>query len=761
MPKVDNLDITLPDVGDITGIPGKRLGDLDEGLELFSLQFERTHRFALGKSGKLALSASANAGYSIEVFNDSEDTDPDGIWSAIEAEDGGQRPPIWDHDRAGVATKHQMTAGLGATAAVPKLPLPGGFNGSIGIEANAQIKLANYKGHTHGDDALGALRDDVRNLRLPVVYDHIKKAVNTPGNYEVMLYRVLGTFGLGVELSWGEILSVNTVDMSTPLGGTQTIGFTVSGGAKIGFDVSLTSELELAVSPSALGVANLKFRKVKKTELGFNGRIGLTVAPKNADLLTQSVKRLVAQAAGFAEAQLDELIGKLKEGAGFDELPPRLQTIAGKLQERLDAQFDKLVDKWEAELTRYTKQVEKLALRKVEAAVTFEYERVTTSEALLDVDLWVNETAAAALYKGLLVGDFETVLVQADKPWVKINAFLRREERVSTFSYGFGLSWGDKRLIGNRTTHRFKESVQENMHGHRRIAWVSILTGDDGGPGVSSAPEITFTAAMDRFKKHPHARDFLFSFNFSWVHEQKELSQAERFEMIDLAALFGAVEPRWLDNLELLTEVETFADRGVSFTVNLGLEHEAVVAMLAQEMDAMKSAFVDGLAAGIYYWHDREWRRSFETRKCFYRNAMEKALLHEAETFPRHNMQCDGFRYDSVARRIDSMELDHARGFYRLREETIEALPTRIRPALKCWGRWKQALTIDDSEQSLRELRKAIKGIDDGFTTPLRQRALGHMIVTLLADRPDLVSSTASFVHEETGDALSYRRNRS
>lgn len=760
MPKVDNLDITLPDVGEIPGIPGKRLGDLDEGLELFSLRFARKHRFTLGRSGKLALDASANAGYAIEVFNDREDTDPDGIWSAVETGDGEQRPPIWDHDRAGVAIKHQVTAGLGAQAAMPKLPLPGGFNGKVGIEAHRQIKLANYKGHTHGDDALGALRNDVRNLRLPIVYNHVKRAVNTPGNYEVLYYRVLGTFGLGVELSWGEILSVNTVDLSTPLGGSQTIGFVVSGGAKVGFDVSFTSELELAVSPRAVGVANLRFHKVSKSELGFNGRIGVTVTPKDADLLTASVTRLAAQASGFAEEQLDELIGKLKDGVGFDELPPHLQTIAGKLQERLDAQFDKLVDRWEAELTRYTKQVENLALRKVEAAVTFEYERISTDEALLDVDLWVNKTPSAALYKGLLVGDFETVLVEADRPWLRINAFMRREERISTFSYGFGLSWGDKKLIGSANTHTFKESIQENVHGHRRIAWVSILTGSDGGPGVSSAPEITFVAAMDRFKKHPHARDFRFSFNFSWVHEQKELSQAERFEMIDLAALFGAVEPRWKESSELLEEVEAFADRGVAFTVNLGLEHEAIVAMLAREMDEMKAAFVDGLAAGIYYWHDREWRHSFETRKCFYRRAMERALLHEAETFPRDNMECDGFPYDRVARRLDSMEFDHARGFHRLREETIEALPTRIRPAFKCWGRWKQSLGLDDPEDSLRELRKAIKGIDDGFTTPLRQRALGHMIVTLLADRPELVSATASFVHEETGDALSYRRNR-
>jgi hypothetical protein len=758
MPKVDNLDITLPDIGDVTGIAGKRLQDLDEGLELFHLQFENEHAFRLGARGKLALSASTGAAYDVEVFNDEDDDDADLVWNAG---DGGGRDdePIWDHGRAAVAVKHQVVATVGAAAA-PKLPLPGGFSGKIGIAADTRIKLINYKGHAGGEDAVAALKSDVRRLHLPVVYAHVKKAVTTPGNYEVMVYKVLGTFGLGVELSWGEILSLNSIDVSTPLGAPDTLGFAVSGMAKVGFDVSLTSELELVVSPADAGFANLRFRKCRRSELGFKGKLGLAVEPRNADRLIASIDELIAEATGFPKEKLDELLERLKQRVGFDELPAPLQEIAAVLEERLDVAYDELLDGWTAEVTRYTARLQQLARRKVEAAMAFEYARISTDEALLDVDLRVDDAAAARTYEGLLVGDFETVMLHADAPWVRVNDFLRRKETVSTFAYGLGLSWGDKKLVGNRTAHRFKESVQRNRRGHRLIGWVSILTGSDYGIGVSSAPEITFTAAMERFKKTPHARDFRFSFNFSWVHAQKDLSEAERFEMVDLAALFGAIQPHWRSNERLLREVADFAARGVTFTVNLSVAHDGILAMLARDQEEMKDAFIDGLAAGVYYWHDGEWRHGFATRKCLYRGSMERAVRHEAETFPAIGTVCDGFTYDVAARRFDSAELDFGRGFHRLREETIEALPTRIRPFFKSWGRWKQALGEADADRSVRQLRKAIRGIDDCFSTPLRQRALGHMLVTLLADRPEALSATASFVHDDSGDALSYRRNR-
>lgn len=398
-----------------------------------------------------------------------------------------------------VAAHGTVGAGAEAEAVVRSIGVQAAFR------ADADVVVSNYFRHRPDDLAIAALAHDVRVFRLPgtVRGPHDLGTVTTtalgkPVYDQVLRVKASGGIRIGGALAWStSYLGSYTLSRDQlELNQAVTVGAALAAGAEFSYKLEGLFDIIVHASPDTPSMVRIRLAKSQlsghDTHVALSGTVGIAgldgVAKALLDTFVPQLDALVGHLEQnkdkfadleslFRETAQDKLESLLAQPGVAQQIDAWLRVITGdpdlkaklidlltasavKISKRalkdLEGHLDEarkavteLIGKYRATREKLDGIVQASAKLKISAAIQRRRRTFRTSAVMLDIDL--DPSASAALYRAALAGDFQPVLLAAQRSPAEV--VLRRGEMfeggtaeigidLSFDAFGFGASTG-------------------------------------------------------------------------------------------------------------------------------------------------------------------------------------------------------------------------------------------------------------------------------------------------------------------------------
>ncbi|HEV2843982.1 MAG TPA: amidohydrolase family protein, partial [Thermoanaerobaculia bacterium] len=429
----------------------------------------------LGGSIPIGLEAAAN--FSIQLFNQRDQNDPDGI--VLPRSAGDPAPPLTMEP--GKSWLKYKLAGKLAAHAGTNLGKAG-----LKIDLGTGATFTDYRVHERKGLLREALLTDLRAPRFALSRADVMRLRDG----EALSFAARGTLAGEITLTWADAFSAGLGQIANALGSAGgTLGLTLDAGATVSARVEKEDDFMVA------------FARVSE---------GFRVSFRKTDSRKASVAAKVSGALHFSDPAG---ILSLADGLIKDHAPG----VARKAV--LDA-------------------VEGVAKRKIEAGFEYEYSRLETRSLLLEA--FVDPESLDELHEDLVQGDGSGLLdrIRGEMPGVELVQYLRQREVVRRQAWGFTLG---RLAGQDVQTTRFVEQLDLQGNAKRSFLGTRGYTGkwlrnEDWKWLVDLKAEM----ADFRKPAEITTRDFSYGLALM-MEWDREVNQTSLSEVLDAAEVWGAL----------------------------------------------------------------------------------------------------------------------------------------------------------------------------------------------------------------------------
>jgi preprotein translocase subunit YajC len=494
------------------------------------------------------LRSSANLEHSLQLFNETEDKDKDGVLGGKE-----NKKTLLKLNTNTPVLKHALMFGVTADASTKYKGL------DIGIETGATLRTLAYFKHAKNDKVKDAVLKDFKQMSFAFVLADVKKlnlgealAVVTKGNllfslsFETTDFMAGGLEGITEFVKRGEDVLID-----------------IDAGAEIGVEFSINGNYELVFSRVSSSGFAVEVKSAVMSELNASAMVGVSAAFSDPKVVS-----------GYLEKQLDKILQAVTN-MDIEELTALEQKLKNASAENLSIinlgeNEQKAVEflitrlKLKDEVNKITGLLNKIgeireqikskiteaAKTKIEAGFNYEYSRITSNSTLLKATL--DADILAKTHKDLILFNTSSLINLAlktdDNKKISIKEYLK-ERRIKTInSWGISLGIGNFK-IGSKNSKEIETKEQTtyiNKEKVKKVAFEGIKKYEEAGNlgGFGKDYWVAFNASMDTFKKEPTVSDFDFGFSFFLDHTEGTLRDSERekfLQMMDMAKLWNII----------------------------------------------------------------------------------------------------------------------------------------------------------------------------------------------------------------------------
>ncbi len=484
---------------------------------------------SLGLEG-LSFVVDGGAVAAIEAFNSPGDLDADGVVGDKPAQEDPARlsPPLVLGQDAWL--KYAVRTRVKAQAGASMPFLSGSGSGEVSLQ------VADYHLHALTEKLRDAINADTKNLRLPLVLDHVLKLQPK----EALSFQARTRLDTSVSLRWADVFSTNLNALSRLLPGGTLLALQVSAGASVTGSVQVTDDFLLTFSREKAGAVVVSMQKGAVRESKLAAQVGVTVEPVVDPRVINAVMDALVGLPGVA--QFEKLVDKLATTPLSDAEKQVLRLVLDRLGlKEYEADPSALKKAWEAQKARARQALVEIATLKIAAGFQYEYARLSEQQTLLRMEL--PEAQLQQHHTSLVMGRLTHVLKQVEPSAVR--SYFLQDIRTSTEAWGFSLGLSKWRLLHSHSLKRLQRVAQfgspDHLHGPRRYAYMGVRSYEGGLFQGTGRWSVDFKCDMGEFRAQPTVRDFNFGL-YLQLHRQGVLPEATLRQAIDEAIVWHVLD---------------------------------------------------------------------------------------------------------------------------------------------------------------------------------------------------------------------------
>jgi hypothetical protein len=497
------------------------------------------------------------AAANIEAFNSTGDVDLDGVV--------GDKPAQEDPSRLSPALvlgqdawlKYAVRARAKAQAGASMPFLSGSGSGEV------SLLVADYHVHALTEKLRDAINVDTRNLRLPLVLDHVMKLPPK----EALSFQARTRLETSVSLHWADVFTTHLNALSRLLPPGTLLALRTSAGAAVTGSVQVTDDFQLTFSREKAGAVVVSVQKGAAREAKLAAHVGVTVESAVDPQLFGGVLDALVGLPGFSH--FEKLVDKLSTTPLSDEEKKLLRLVLDRLGlGEYEADASALKKIWEDKKAQVRKVLVDLASQKIAAGFQYEYARLSDQQTLLRLEL--PDAQLQQLHTSLLLGRLTHVLKQVDPGTVR--SYFLQDTRTLTEAWGFSLSFAKWRLFQSKFLKKLQRVTQfgspDHVHGPRRYAYMGVRSYEGGLFQGSGRWSVDFKCDMGEFRSEPTVRDFNYGL-YLQLYRQGELSESTLRQAIDEAIVWHVLDDA--DEALVLQQIQELA-KGKAVEVRLEMK---------------------------------------------------------------------------------------------------------------------------------------------------------------------------------------------
>ncbi len=534
-------------------VPDSLLQDPQVPVNLAKAQVDQPISFGVEA---LTFVVGGGAEVSIEAFNAPGDVDADGvIGNAPTQQDVSKLSPPLVLGQDGWL-KYAVRARVKAQAGVNMPFLSAAGSGEV------SLLVADYHVHALTERLRESISSDARNLRLPLVLEHVLKLQPK----EALSFQARTHLETSVTLKWADVLTSNLNALSRLLPAGTLVGIKASAGATVGGSVTVTDDFLLTFSREKAGAVVVSVQKGVVREPKLAAQIGVSVEIADAQVVSAALDALVGLP---GLAQFEALVNKLST-TQLNEPEKRVLRLAlDRLGLRdYEADASALKRAWEDQKTRVKQALTTMAAGKISAGFQYEYSRLSDEQTLLRLEL--PDEQLKKFHTSLMLGRLSQVLQQSDPG--ALRSYFQQDSRTLNEAWGFSLGFSKWQLLHSQMQKKLQRVTQfgspDHVHGPRRYAYVGVRSYEGGFFQDKGGWSIDFKCDMGEFKSEPTVRDFNFGL-YMLLRRKGKLSEESLRQVIDEAIVWHVLDDA--DEEQVLQQIKEAA-RGGEVEVRLELK---------------------------------------------------------------------------------------------------------------------------------------------------------------------------------------------
>jgi hypothetical protein len=558
---------------------------------------------SLGLEG-LSFVVDGGSSAAIEAFNSPGDVDPDGVVGdkPTQEELGRLSPPLVLGQDAWL--KYAVRARAKAKAGMNIPFLSGSASGEV------TLQVADYHLHALTERLRDAINADARNLRLPLVLDHVLKLQPK----EALSFQARTRLDTSVSLQWADVFTTNLNALSQLLPRGTLLSLKTSAGATVTGSIQVTDDFLITFSREKAGAVVVSVQKGAVRDAKLAAQVGITVESAVDPQVLGGVFDALVGLPGVA--RFEQLVDKVASTQLSDEEKKVLRLVLDRLGlKEYEADPSALKKAWEAQKARARQAVVDMAAQKLSSGFQYEYARLSEQQTLLRLE--VTDSQLQQLHTPLVMGRLTQVLKQVEPGAVR--SYFLQDTRTSVEAWGFSLGFAKWRLLQSQSLKKLQRVTQygspDHLHGPRRHAYVGVRSYEGGLFQGKGRWSIDFKCDMGEFRAQPTVRDFNYGL-YLQVQRQGELSEGALRQAIDEAVIWHVLDDA--DEELVLKEVQS-ASKGETVEIRLEMKLADTVfrEMTAQAGIAQPELFAKALARAMP-WDTSRARSSAEFRQSVY-----------------------------------------------------------------------------------------------------------------------------------------------
>jgi hypothetical protein len=333
---------------------------------------------------------------------------------------------------------------------------------------------------------------------------------------------------------------------------------------------------------------------------------------------------------GSTVTKIDNLLERTK----LTDLSEPQREIVDALIEKFDLgpiedDLSKLRQRWDELKAKLDEGIKKVAKAKLEAGFRYEYQRVATTLALLEVV--ADAQAVRGWHESLIAGDFTKVLGSLDPPQanVELVRYLNQQTFKRTASCGFTLGIGTWKL-SSVGTKELEVTVQENWKRWQRVAYRGVRGYDTKTPGAEADWSVDFKADSNEYLPKPGVKDLYLGLHLLYHSKSKKLDEHRARRVIDEAITWRVLNES--SEAEAVANAMEYAasanGKPIESRLELTLPDEVVRDLIPIAAAAKLTDFAPDLARAMSWNGDYADRDNVDRREALYAPVWVYALTH-------------------------------------------------------------------------------------------------------------------------------------
>lgn len=455
---MEDLSDILKPVAEL--LTDKKLKDKDLLVDPVEIKTEKSYPI---NQGDVTFSLGAQGAVTVQLFNDENDKDPEEFISA--------RPDTH------LTFKPASQAYLKYQAALtPKANAKGSIQ-DIGFEfeAEASVKMANYKAHNNSKTIQEAFTTDIKVIHTILKWEHIR---DLPVNDAVTL-NVGGKLSAGIQISWSNIFSQSLSKLTANLPYPITLDLNLSPELTASFNITIADQFAYLVKRTATDRLYVAVSKIKKSttsaSLGASVDVSFSKSAELENQLNTIVDELIKGIVKKAGSAVDSAIAAATSGSANASQLSLINEVAEVLGlTGVSDLVNKVAEHWTKLKEDLKAGIKKVAEFNAELSFTYEYERIKEGKELLALEL--PDTFLQKHHAKLLrfkVSELLAELAAGRTSNATLKSYINQNSLTIKKTWGFGLKvFGKKLLEGSDFDTRMTEdetTLRIDFQGHKKI----------------------------------------------------------------------------------------------------------------------------------------------------------------------------------------------------------------------------------------------------------------------------------------------------
>ena len=483
----------------------------------------------------------------IEAFNAPGDVDVDGVVGDKPAQEDVSKlsPPLVLGQDAWL--KYAVRARAKAQAGVVMPFLSASGSGEV------TLQVADYHVHALTEKLRDALNADTRNLRVPLVLEHVLKLQPK----EALSFQARTRLETSVSLQWADVFTSNLNALSRLLPPGTMVALKTSAGAAVTGTVTVSDDFILTFSREQAGAVVVSVQKGAVRDAKLAAQVGVTVELADAQVVSAALEALVGLP---GLSQFEKLVDKLSSTPLNDEEKKLLRLALDRLGlSEYEADASALKRAWEDQKAKASQALTTLASEKISAGFQYEYSRVSDEQTLLRLVL--TDEQLKRFHTPLVLGRLSQVLKQAGPGAVR--SYFQQDSHTLNEAWGFSLGFAKWQLLHTQNQKKLVRVAQfgspDRVHGPRKYAYAGVRSYEGGLFLDRGGWSVDLKCDMAEFKTEPTVCDFNFGL-YLMMRRNGKLSENSLRQAIDEAIVWHVLDDA--DEEQVLKQIREVAKGG-------------------------------------------------------------------------------------------------------------------------------------------------------------------------------------------------------